>query len=123
MDDTGEEEVWPPQREMGDTEGQVRLLERWRERNMGVEYRHTLFLWCGVQDLYIWMIPASLDSDVLIFSTLMACVDVKVTRLLLEVVDVANKNGLKLPREFGLLLKQSLYFNRYMSAHSTTMIC
>jgi hypothetical protein len=49
----------------------------------------------------------------LIFSTLMACVNVQVTRLLLEVVDVANKNGLKLPREFGLLLKQSLYFNRY----------
>lgn len=37
----------------------------------------------------------------------------QVTRLLLEMVDVANKNGLKLPREFGLLLKQSLYFNRW----------
>jgi len=28
-------------------------------------------------------------------------------------VDVAEKNGLKLPREFGLLLKQALYFDRY----------
>ena len=28
-------------------------------------------------------------------------------------MDVAEKNGLKLPREFGLLLKQALYFDRY----------
>ena len=26
---------------------------------------------------------------------------------------VAGNNGLKLPREFGLLIKQSLYFDRY----------
>ena len=36
----------------------------------------------------------------------------KVTRLLLEIVEVATKNGLKLPREFGLLVKQALYFDR-----------
>lgn len=35
------------------------------------------------------------------------------TELILEVVAVADRNGLKLPREFGLLLKQSLYFDRY----------
>ena len=28
------------------------------------------------------------------------------TKLVLEVVEVAENNGLKLPREFGLLLKQ-----------------
>jgi len=39
----------------------------------------------------------------------------KVTELVLEVVRVAEDNGLKLPREFGLLLKQSLYFDRYRS--------
>ena len=32
---------------------------------------------------------------------------------MLQIVDVAEKNGLKLPREFGLLLKQALYFDRY----------
>ena len=30
------------------------------------------------------------------------------TKLVLEVVEVAENNGLKLPREFGLLLKQVL---------------
>jgi len=38
----------------------------------------------------------------------------EVTGLLLDFVDVAENNGLKLPREFGLLVKQSLYFDRYM---------
>ena len=32
---------------------------------------------------------------------------------MLQLVDVAEKNGLKLPREFGLLMKQALYFDRY----------
>jgi len=38
----------------------------------------------------------------------------EITGLLLEMVDVAEDNGLKLPREFGLLVKQSLYFDRYL---------
>merc|ERR1712157_192046 len=37
-----------------------------------------------------------------------------ITNLLLEIVDVTEDNGLKLPREFGLLVKQSLYFDRYL---------
>jgi len=40
--------------------------------------------------------------------------ETEVTGLLLDFVDVAENNGLKLPREFGLLVKQSLYFDRYM---------
>ena len=32
----------------------------------------------------------------------------------LQLVDVTEENGLKLPREFGLLVKQSLYFDRYL---------
>lgn len=36
------------------------------------------------------------------------------TELVLQIVAVAENNGLKLPREFGLLLKQSLYFDRYL---------
>lgn len=35
------------------------------------------------------------------------------TELVLEIVNVANRNGLRLPREFGLILKQALYFDRY----------
>ena len=38
----------------------------------------------------------------------------EITNLLLEIVDVTEDNGLKLPREFGLLVKQSLYFDRYL---------
>jgi len=38
----------------------------------------------------------------------------EVTNLLLELVDITEDNGLKLPREFGLLVKQSLYFDRYL---------
>mmetsp|Transcript_2899 Transcript_2899/g.4238 ORF Transcript_2899/g.4238 Transcript_2899/m.4238 type:complete len:230 (+) Transcript_2899:131-820(+) len=37
-----------------------------------------------------------------------------VTNLVLKIVDVTEDNGLKLPREFGLLVKQSLYFDRYL---------
>ncbi|CAN0503764.1 unnamed protein product [Ectocarpus sp. 12 AP-2014] len=36
-----------------------------------------------------------------------------ITRLLLDIVGVAENNGLKLPREFGMLIKQALYFDRY----------
>ena len=38
----------------------------------------------------------------------------EVTQVLLDMVDVTENNGLKLPREFGLLVKQSLYFDRYL---------
>lgn len=38
----------------------------------------------------------------------------EITDLLLEFVDVTESNGLKLPRGFGLLIKQSLYFDRYL---------
>ena len=38
----------------------------------------------------------------------------EITSVLLEIVDVTENNGLKLPREFGLLVKQSLYFDRYL---------
>jgi len=36
-----------------------------------------------------------------------------VTDVLLSIVRVADRNGVKLPREFGVLLKQYLYFDRY----------
>ena len=37
-----------------------------------------------------------------------------VSQLLVDVVQVGEKNGVKFPREFGLLLKQILYFDRYV---------
>jgi len=36
-----------------------------------------------------------------------------VSDTLLKIVAVTDRNGLKLPREFGLLVKQALYFDRY----------
>lgn len=40
--------------------------------------------------------------------------ETEITNLLLELVGITEDNGLKLPREFGLLVKQSLYFDRYL---------
>jgi aarF domain-containing kinase len=40
--------------------------------------------------------------------------EVEITNVLLDIVKVTEDNGLKLPREFGLLVKQSLYFDRYL---------
>jgi len=39
--------------------------------------------------------------------------ETQVTELLLDIVRVTDSNGLKLPREFALLVKQALYFDRY----------
>lgn len=41
--------------------------------------------------------------------------DQAVNSLLLDVVGTAERNGVRFPREFGLLLKQALYFDRYIS--------
>ena len=38
----------------------------------------------------------------------------EITKVMLDIVEVAEANGLKLPRAFGLLVKQSLYFDRYL---------
>lgn len=43
------------------------------------------------------------------------------TEIVLEIVTVANNNGLKLPREFGLILKQALYFDRYQKILAPTI--
>jgi aarF domain-containing kinase len=40
--------------------------------------------------------------------------ETEITDLVLELVEVTENNGLKLPREFGLLVKQALYFDRYI---------
>eukprot|EP01023_Acetabularia_acetabulum_P016782 TRINITY_DN1830_c0_g1_i1.p1 TRINITY_DN1830_c0_g1~~TRINITY_DN1830_c0_g1_i1.p1 ORF type:complete len:517 (+),score=87.07 TRINITY_DN1830_c0_g1_i1:106-1656(+) len=39
--------------------------------------------------------------------------DAQVNRLLLQMVRIGETHGIKFPREFGLLLKQMLYFDRY----------
>ena len=38
----------------------------------------------------------------------------EVAQLALDVVATSERNGLVLPREFGLLVKQGLYFDRYL---------
>mmetsp|Transcript_18375 Transcript_18375/g.25892 ORF Transcript_18375/g.25892 Transcript_18375/m.25892 type:complete len:574 (+) Transcript_18375:141-1862(+) len=49
------------------------------------------------------VVGASVDFD-----------ETEITQILLDMVDITENNGLKLPREFGLLVKQSLYFDRYL---------
>lgn len=44
-------------------------------------------------------------------AAMMSIDDKESTKVVLEVVAVAQSNGLKLPREFGLLLKQAQYTN------------
>lgn len=39
--------------------------------------------------------------------------DEEVTRTLLEIVAIGQEYGIKFPRDFGLLIKQTLYFDRY----------
>ena len=39
--------------------------------------------------------------------------DEEVTRTLLELVGIGQEYGIKFPRDFGLLVKQALYFDRY----------
>jgi len=39
--------------------------------------------------------------------------EAQIQDIVLDIATVAGENGLKLPREFGLLIKQALYFDRY----------
>ncbi|BBN01383.1 hypothetical protein MPTK1_2g07000 [Marchantia polymorpha subsp. ruderalis] len=72
----------------------------------------------------IFTAVGDLDSDVLItaagspggpatVAASMAFDEQQVNALLLEVIRVSESYGLRFPREFGLLLKQLLYFDRY----------
>lgn len=47
--------------------------------------------------------------------------DQEITQVLLDIVEVTEANGLKLPRAFGLLVKQSLYFDRYLKILAPTL--
>lgn len=38
----------------------------------------------------------------------------KLNRIMFDIADISKRNGLKIPREFGLLIKQILYFDRYV---------
>lgn len=65
---------------------------------------------------------ATVQPDLAVFSTgrnggiqgSVALDDQEITKVLLDIVEVTEANGLKLPRAFGLLVKQSLYFDRYL---------
>ena len=47
--------------------------------------------------------------------------DSETTRIVLEIVKVAEDNGIRLPREFGILIKQALYFDRYQKLLAPTL--
>mmetsp|Transcript_23335 Transcript_23335/g.73141 ORF Transcript_23335/g.73141 Transcript_23335/m.73141 type:complete len:535 (-) Transcript_23335:303-1907(-) len=55
------------------------------------------------------------SGDVAAFSTLDVD-DEEVSRIVIDIINAAEDNGLKLPREFGLLTKQALYFDRYLKS-------
>jgi len=40
--------------------------------------------------------------------------ETRLNRIMFDIADVSKRNGLKIPREFGLLIKQMLYFDRYV---------
>jgi len=40
----------------------------------------------------------------------------KLNRIMFDISDVSKRNGLRIPREFALLIKQMLYFDRYVKA-------
>lgn len=40
----------------------------------------------------------------------------RVNRIMYDMKEIAEKNGLKIPREFALLMKQMLYFDRYVKS-------
>lgn len=40
--------------------------------------------------------------------------DHKLNRIMFDIKEITESNGLKIPREFGLLIKQILYFDRYV---------
>ena len=42
--------------------------------------------------------------------------DREVNRLLLDLIRIGEEHGIRFPREFALLLKQFLYFDRYVQA-------
>jgi len=55
----------------------------------------------------------SLNDQTTTVSTSLQADDQEVTRILLDLVALGQEYGIKFPRDFGLLLKQALYFDRY----------
>ena len=90
--------------EAGDTKQFGRDIERILERMNGVQTDITI---TATGD---GRVAGSLEVD-----------ESEITDLLLELVEVTENNGLKLPREFGLLVKQSLYFDRYLKILAPTV--
>ena len=71
-------------------------------------------MWTGTID---WWVQADVTVTATSNGSVQGSLDFdenEVTQVLLDIVDVTENNGLKLPREFGLLVKQSLYFDRYL---------
>mmetsp|Transcript_32971 Transcript_32971/g.33578 ORF Transcript_32971/g.33578 Transcript_32971/m.33578 type:complete len:530 (-) Transcript_32971:241-1830(-) len=72
---------------------------------------------------------SSIQPEVVIRSTIdgsavaaqMTVDERETAQLAVDIVQVAEDNGIRLPREFGLLVKQSLYFDRYLKLLAPTL--
>src|SRR5699024_3559961 len=47
--------------------------------------------------------------------------DKEVNRLIMDLINIGESHGIRFPREFALLLKQFLYFDRYVQALAPEM--
>lgn len=47
--------------------------------------------------------------------------DKEVNRLIMDLINIGEGHGIRFPREFALLLKQFLYFDRYVQALAPDM--
>lgn len=102
---------------LGDYEGMARAL-----CNMGATEETVDVVKFGQDIETVMQRISTVQPDVTINQNLMdgsvtgsvAIDESDITNILLEIVNVTEDNGLKLPREFGLLVKQSLYFDRYL---------
>ncbi|KAG6552480.1 hypothetical protein Mapa_005900 [Marchantia paleacea] len=72
-----------------------------------------IFTAVGVLDSEVLITAAGTPGRPTTVAASMAFDEQQVNALLLEVIRVCESYGLRFPREFGLLLKQLLYFDRY----------
>jgi aarF domain-containing kinase len=101
---------------IGDSQGMARALCRMGATDAQVD---TVQFGRDIDQLMRRMSVIQPDLTILTMEngTVQGKIDVneaEVTSLLLELVEITENNGLKLPREFGLLVKQCLYFDRYL---------
>ncbi len=66
------------------------------------------------RNIHIQNFARDLENSFSVFNNLETFSEEEINEKLLTIVKVAKDNGIRFPREFGLLLKQFLYFDRYI---------